>query len=324
MSLHGLKAHLQGAKVPRSTFHTLIATPSAQPDFHTRIAAGSARWRITTDKASFLEPVFVRTRLPSRATIEHLAHSLAVRARQIQVWFLNRRQRLAHLKESPTSPGSPTGSVDAMRPDELESLKRKILDQAAASKDNSDDDSDDELDVSDSNSPYVGSDGDEDDAESYQTHFDGDEVARRSSTARPFNLTEAEESEAAYLHLLSASGGSLRDSLYTFGGAWTGIDWLLPSAKANGQLPNVMRPKSAHSFTHLLTQVTADETYLTPHASDLGYRSFDTSAGSAAERPPILRDAVGGEGSEQQTQQFEAGLMATRVACYFLEELLAM
>lgn len=92
------------------------------------------RWRVTAAETSFLEAVFERTRKPSRATIEHLAGSLAVRPRQVQVWFQNRRQRWR--KEGSTAPSSPTGGDagpgdDNVNPESLDSIMSQFLDVPA-------------------------------------------------------------------------------------------------------------------------------------------------------------------------------------------------
>lgn len=89
------------------------------------------RWRVTSAETSFLEAVFLRTRKPSRATIEHLANSLAVRPRQVQVWFQNRRQRWRKEFSSETA-FSPIDADamqdgDTVHPASLDAIMRQFL-----------------------------------------------------------------------------------------------------------------------------------------------------------------------------------------------------
>ncbi|KAG8462701.1 hypothetical protein KFE25_004677 [Diacronema lutheri] len=89
------------------------------------------RWRVTSAETSFLEAVFLRTRKPSRATIEHLATSLAVRPRQVQVWFQNRRQRWRKefSSEAAFSPTDADGMQDGdtVHPASLDAIMRQFL-----------------------------------------------------------------------------------------------------------------------------------------------------------------------------------------------------
>jgi len=112
----------------------------------TEAKSRNKRWRVTAQETSFLEAVFLRTRKPSRATIDHLAKSLNVRPRQVQVWFQNRRQRWR--KEFSTAPTSPTdGTVqdgDNVQPDSLDAIMRQFIDVSArdGEVDNAGDESD--------------------------------------------------------------------------------------------------------------------------------------------------------------------------------------
>ncbi|KAJ1638314.1 hypothetical protein T492DRAFT_944953 [Pavlovales sp. CCMP2436] len=208
------------------------------------LKARNKRWRVTSSETSFLEAVFLKTRKPSRATTEHLAHRLAVRPRQAQVWFQNRRQRLR--KESPTAPSSPvTGDMsdcDTMHPDSLDSLMRQFLDlpggRAASEEEEEEEKDEDGRAASDgsaaSRSSVRNSSGETDEADDEPNDPDGKSVwqtmcGSRRSTKQHFNLREKEESEAAYLHELASlidirpGSVSLGDSLcYSLGGAEAG------------------------------------------------------------------------------------------------------
>ena len=52
-----------------------------------------SRWRIAQSCLHLLEEVYLLDRFPPQGTRNELATSLSVSARQIQVWFQNRRQR---------------------------------------------------------------------------------------------------------------------------------------------------------------------------------------------------------------------------------------
>ncbi|KAJ1628603.1 hypothetical protein T492DRAFT_144403, partial [Pavlovales sp. CCMP2436] len=269
----------------------------------------------------------------------------------------HRRQRLR--KES--SGGLPTRNGnfdDAVHPNELDALMCQMLDIAATSKDSDDeeeeDDEDDDEDEDDEGAEkpigeasderdggdphYFGLDGDEaDDMGMLRQPLFGGEAARRGSTARPANATEAEESEAAYLHELASA---LDDSLgCSFDGALIVIDWLLPSLSADGQLPtNVVSAKAAdlmHTPTTAATFATAAD--LTPHVSNLGHGAFDSSADSV-EVSPVAAQCRWAKEASGATQycpanwQFAFELACSRansvtvevVACYLLKELLAI
>ncbi|KAJ1624914.1 hypothetical protein T492DRAFT_911343 [Pavlovales sp. CCMP2436] len=234
----------------------------------------------------------------------------------------------------------------------------QILDTAATSKDSDDeeeeDDEDDDEDEDDEgaeepisevsvehdggDSQYFGLDGDEaDDVEMLRQPLFGGEAARRGSTGRPANATEAEKSEAAYLHKLASA---LDDSLgCSYGGALIVIDWLLPSFSADGQLPtNIVSTKAAdltHTPTTAATFATAAD--LTPHISDLGHGAFDSSADSVevSSVAAQCRRAMETSGATQyrpanRQSTFELAcsransMTAEVVACYLLKELLAI
>jgi hypothetical protein len=114
---------IEGRKIRGPTM-TLSANPGTK--------ARCKRWRVTDSETSFLEAVFLlRTRKPSRATIEHLAGLLAVRSRQIQVWFQNRRQRWRKEyseEDSAAQPGVESGGdEDTLQPASLEAMMHRFI-----------------------------------------------------------------------------------------------------------------------------------------------------------------------------------------------------
>lgn len=59
-----------------------------------------ARWNIAPDALEVLEEVFLVQQFPPIAMRERLAQTLNVTARQIQIWFQNRRQRARQARHS--------------------------------------------------------------------------------------------------------------------------------------------------------------------------------------------------------------------------------
>mmetsp|Transcript_19967 Transcript_19967/g.46862 ORF Transcript_19967/g.46862 Transcript_19967/m.46862 type:complete len:250 (+) Transcript_19967:99-848(+) len=191
-----------------------------------KVKARNKRWRVTGAETSFLEAVFLRTRKPSRTTTEHLAHNLAVRPRQVQVWYQNRRQRLRN--QSPTSPGSPVGDItdcDTVHPDSINSLMRQFLDLPDGRAASDDEDEDDKEHADEHMAASDGSDGslhslhnsaDEADVANYKPESVWQTMCGSRGSSAQHSVPETEESEAAYLRKL-ASLIDIRPGLVSLG-----------------------------------------------------------------------------------------------------------
>ena len=71
------------------------------------------RWRITEMQAVVLECAYATTKFPSRAACDELASQLGVNARQVRVWFQNKRQRRERPSEAHVATSAPPPASEA-------------------------------------------------------------------------------------------------------------------------------------------------------------------------------------------------------------------
>ncbi|EOD17576.1 hypothetical protein EMIHUDRAFT_243970 [Emiliania huxleyi CCMP1516] len=73
----------------------------------------SPRWIVDGQSRVFLEQVFASDQFPSRHLRTQLADKLSVTARQVQVWFQNRRQKAKKIRVGCVRKRQPRVPVDA-------------------------------------------------------------------------------------------------------------------------------------------------------------------------------------------------------------------